>query len=222
MTYPGGKGGVFHKLINLMPPHEVYIETHLGGGAVLRNKRLARRNIGIDIDPEVITWWQGFNIPNIELVQGDALDFLRSYQFTGRELIYCDPPYIRETRKKFNRIYKYEYTLEQHVELLKNINTLPCMVMISGYESKLYKELLRDWQTYRFKAGCHHGIAIEWIWMNYSAPLELHDYSHLGANNRERERIKNKTKRWIVRLQSMPLLERQALLSALNIVMNGT
>ncbi|ODS31873.1 MAG: D12 class N6 adenine-specific DNA methyltransferase, partial [Candidatus Scalindua rubra] len=22
-----------------MPPHEVYIETHLGGGAVMRNKR---------------------------------------------------------------------------------------------------------------------------------------------------------------------------------------
>lgn len=30
MNYHGGKGGVFQKLINLMPPHEVYIETHLG------------------------------------------------------------------------------------------------------------------------------------------------------------------------------------------------
>ncbi|KHE92566.1 MAG: hypothetical protein SCABRO_01681, partial [Candidatus Scalindua brodae] len=40
MNYPGGKGGVFQKLINLMPPHDVYIETHLGGGAVIRNKRL--------------------------------------------------------------------------------------------------------------------------------------------------------------------------------------
>ena len=31
MNYPGGKGGVYQRLINLMPPHEVYIETHLGG-----------------------------------------------------------------------------------------------------------------------------------------------------------------------------------------------
>ena len=52
--YPGGKGGVFQRLINLMPSHEVYIETHLGGGAIMRNKRPALRNIGIEIDPKVI------------------------------------------------------------------------------------------------------------------------------------------------------------------------
>jgi len=46
--YPGGKGGVFQRLINLMPPHEVYIETHLGGDAVMRNKRPAERNIGLE------------------------------------------------------------------------------------------------------------------------------------------------------------------------------
>lgn len=67
--YPGGKGenGVFQRLINLMPPHEVYIETHLGGGAVMRNKRPARRNIGIEIDPEVIKLWAGAKM-NFELV----------------------------------------------------------------------------------------------------------------------------------------------------------
>ena len=51
MNYPGGKGLLYQKFINLMPLHEVYIETHLGGGAIMRNKRPARRNIGIDIDP---------------------------------------------------------------------------------------------------------------------------------------------------------------------------
>ena len=51
--YPGGKGGVFQRLINIMPSHEVYIETHLGGGAVMRNKRPARYNIGIEIDPKI-------------------------------------------------------------------------------------------------------------------------------------------------------------------------
>ena len=36
MTYPGGKGGngFYQKIINLIPPHDVYIETHLGGGAI--------------------------------------------------------------------------------------------------------------------------------------------------------------------------------------------
>ena len=54
MNYPGGKGGVYQKLINLMPPHEVYIETYLGGGAVIRNKKPAKRNIGIEIDPNTM------------------------------------------------------------------------------------------------------------------------------------------------------------------------
>lgn len=56
--YPGGKGGVFQRLINLMPSHEVYIESHLGGGAVMRNKRPAERNMGIEIDLKVIKQWQ--------------------------------------------------------------------------------------------------------------------------------------------------------------------
>jgi len=30
MLIPGGKGQTFHKLINLMAPHQVYIETHKG------------------------------------------------------------------------------------------------------------------------------------------------------------------------------------------------
>ncbi len=54
-SYPGGKGGagVYQTLINLIPPHETYIETHLGGGAIMRFKRSAKINIGIDLDPDV-------------------------------------------------------------------------------------------------------------------------------------------------------------------------
>ena len=56
MTYPGGKGHAFTHIINQMPPHQVYIETHLGGGFVLANKKPALiLNVGLDLDPEVIT-----------------------------------------------------------------------------------------------------------------------------------------------------------------------
>lgn len=218
MSYPGGKGGVFQKFINLMPPHEVYIETHLGCGAIIRNKLPARRNIGIDIDPQVIEMWANYNRINIELIHDDAVNYLKTYRFTGKELVYCDPPYLRETRKKSGRIYKYEYTQGQHIELLEVIKSLPCMVMISGYESPLYRESLKGWHTHSFKAGCQHGIAIEWIWMNYPPPKELHDYRYLGNSFREREHIKKKSKRWVARLKSMPVLERQSLLHAIQSV----
>ena len=76
---------------------------------------------------------------DFELIHGDAITFLKEYSFTGKELIYCDPPYLRETRKKHYSIYKYEYSVAQHIELLNVIKSIPCMVMISGYESSLYK-----------------------------------------------------------------------------------
>ncbi len=90
------------------------------------------------------------------------------------------------------------------------------MVMISGYDSILYKESLKGWYTHNFQAACHHGVATEWLWMNYRFPMILHDYRYLGNNFRERERIKRKSKRWVERLQSMPILERQALLLAMS------
>lgn len=219
MKYPGGKGLIFQRLINLMPPHEVYIETHLGGGAVIRNKLPARKNIGLEIDPKVIKKWKAINNQQLfELINDDAIKYLKCYSFTGKELVYCDPPYLRETRKKSDSLYKYEYTLKQHIELLKVIKSLPCMVLISGYESELYKDSLKDWYTYCFKSKTHHGMATEWVWMNYSPPTELHDYRYLGDNFRQREKIRNKSKRWVRRLKLMPVLERQALLSAIRSV----
>lgn len=216
MNYPGGKGGVFQKLINRMPPHEVYIESHLGGGAVMRNKRPARSNIGIEIDPEVVTRWTNMHPIGFELVHDNAIDYLKKYRFTGKELVYCDPPYLRKTRKKDERLYTYDYSREDHIEILEVLKSLPCMVMISGYESALYNESLKGWHTHSFQSACHHGVATEWLWMNYSAPGELHDYRYVGDTFRERERIKRKTNRWVSRLQSMPVLERQALLSAID------
>ncbi|GAX61939.1 site-specific DNA methylase [Candidatus Scalindua japonica] len=210
--------GVFQKLINLMPPHDVYIETHLGGGAVMRNKRPARSNIGIELDQDVVEMWTNVKPPGFELVHDDAINYLNDYPFTGNELIYCDPPYLRETRRKSGRLYKYEYSHKDHTVLLELLKSLPCMVMISGYESLLYRESLKGWHTHSYQAACHHGVATEWLWMNYNIPVELHEYRYLGNNFRERERIKRKTQRWTARLQSMPILERQALLSAMDIV----
>jgi len=77
-------------------------------------------------------------------------------------------------------------------------------------------ESLSNWHTHSFHSTTHHGMATEWIWMNYSPPVQLHDYRYLGDSFREREKIKNKVKRWVARYKVMSVLERQALLSALH------
>lgn len=131
------------------------------------------------------------------------------------DLVYCDPPYLMETRKG-RRLYEHELSSIEHRRLLRAILKLPCMVMISGYWSSLYAEVLEEWNSIHFEAMTRGGYtATEWVWFNFPPPLALHDYRYLGENFRERERIKRKKQRWTARLSRMDNLERQSLLSAI-------
>lgn len=219
MNYPGSKGGagIYQKIINLIPPHDTYIETHLGGGTVMRMKRPAKHQIGIDNEPSVIEQWEIDNNQRIELACADAVAYLESYRFRGREFVYADPPYLRGTRRSRRAIYKREYTEKQHEQLLKCLRKLPCKVMVSGYKSAMYDALLEGWSTLSYLAQTRGGgMAEEWLWMNYEPPIELHDYRYLGENFIERQRIKRKKERWKKRLGGMPPIERQAVFAAMS------
>ena len=100
MTYPGGKGRAYQRIISLMPPHATYVETHLGGGSVLRHKRPARRSIGIDIDVGVVERWRYAGMAGLKVVHGCAAAFLRGCAFSGDELVYCDPPYWPDAQRR--------------------------------------------------------------------------------------------------------------------------
>jgi len=221
MTYPGGKNGsgVYQAIINLMPPHRVYIEPFLGGGAIMRLKRPAIANIGIDSDAAVIDQWLRSTLADpvgVTVIHGDAISFLGRYGWQGEELVYCDPPYLMGTRSCQRPLYRHEMTTEDHELLLRTICMIPAMVMISGYYSEMYMDLLAGWRTATFQAMTRAGtMATEWVWMNFPPSLELHDYRYLGQNFRERERIKRKKLRWIARLQRMTSLERNAMMMAI-------
>jgi hypothetical protein len=217
-NYDGGKGqdGVFQRIINQAPRHDTYIEPFLGGGAVMRLKRPARRSIGVDQDPKIIEAWRGVEFPGLSLHCGDGIKFLRSYRWSGDEFVYCDPPYPFSVRAYKQKLYRFEMTERQHRELLEMIKAIPARVAISSYWSSMYAEALSGWRVVSFQAVKRNGeTATEWLWMNYEEPLELHDYSYLGADYRERERIKRRCKRWEKRLREMPALERYAIMKAL-------
>lgn len=318
MSYPGGKNGagVYQRIISLMPPHDVYIEPFLGGAAVMRLKRPARLNIGIDLVAPSELPLRALNVGNVvedlsvengvagslivnddgarrrrpagmamsaalaetdgtrvppeltiaagsaengdgppasertiaagsarsddgrrrppseraippafspvsamgpgfEFRQTDGIEFLKRYPFQGRELVYCDPPYLMETRSG-RRLYEFEMSSCSHRRLLRAIRKLPCMVMISGYRSEMYEDALAGWNVETYQAMTRGGTArTEYLWFNFPRPTALHDYRYLGSGFRERERIKRKKARWTARLKRLPLLERQALLSAI-------
>ena len=271
MDYLGAKQAAFRHIVNQIPPHATYIETHLGTGAVLRNKRPARLNIGIDINQDCLAAvhaastdgaaaadlaiaaamqppassaqlsmlaiigtdgdgcrptsssvpvraFTGVTGDAFELRHCDAVQFLESYAWKGDEFVYSDPPYLHITRTGNHR-YRHEYTEADHVRLLDVLKRLPCRVMVSGYYSELYMDVLRGWRVSTYEAMTRGAVwRTEYLWMNYSEPTALHDYRFLGNDYRERENIKRKQKRWRVRWQAMDRLERQAILAELQCI----
>lgn len=211
MQYPGGKGKTYQHLINLMPPHDVYIETHLGGGAVLRNKKPACRSIGIDLDERVIDAWKRHPQVACELVYGRAENFLAGFEFKGQELIYADPPYLPSTRRR-EYVYRCDYTQADHEILLSSLCALPCNVMISGYASELYDEFLFGWNKTSFNAMSHTGVREETVWFNFEAPTQLHDTRYIGNSFRHRQAIKRRFHRWKAKFDGMEPVERHALI----------
>jgi DNA adenine methylase len=223
MSYDGGKGGagVYQSIINLMPPHKIFVSAFLGHCAVLRNKRPAEQNIGIELNEAALALWHGDEVPNLKLIHGDSLTVLPEYArqrfLTKESLVFCDPPYLLSTRRQHRPIYRCEMSSEdEHTALLEVLMNLPCMVMLSGYPSDLYERAIGHWRRAEFYTSDRGGNRkLECVWMNYPEPLELHDYRFLGRGFRERERIKRKRARWRARLEKMPALERHALMATI-------
>lgn len=223
MAYPGGKGGsgTYQTIINQIPPHRIYIEPFAGFGAIMRMKRPASCSIAIDADPGLMEVWKTdrrfTNIPNLHIYCCNALTWLANEDLEEDVFVYCDPPYLLETRSTGRLFYDYEMEdPETHTRLIEILKGLRCMVALSGYASSLYDELLSDWRRIEYDSMTRGArVAREVLWMNYPEPKALHDYQYLGQNYRERERIKRKKKRWRARLENMESLERYALLDTI-------
>jgi len=227
-TYNGGKeaDGTFQKIINLIPPHDLYIEPFLGNGAIFRHKKKADWSIGIDMDTSVIESWQKMPFSKRpDLINADAITWLEHFApiasflhyYQRPTFIYLDPPYPKDTRKNGKDLYRHEMDIKQHEKLLSVIRPLElvCSVMVSSYPNELYDEALAGWHTTTFQSQTRHGMATEKLWMNYPAPTELHDYRYLGDDYRERERIKGIICRNAAKLKRMPAAERNAFINHL-------
>jgi hypothetical protein len=204
-----------------MPPHDLYIETHVGGGNLFERKRPARSTIAVDADELVCAHWRRIADSDVArsltVIHGDAAAFLLGRQWTPGErvLIYADPPYVMATRRSGPR-YRHEYSDEQHHELLTVLRDVPAAVMLSGYRCPMYDAALARWHRIDYPTLTRGGTwAIESCWLNFTPVAQLHDARYIGADFRERERIKRKQARWRRRLSTMPAIEREAMLAVL-------
>jgi DNA adenine methylase len=89
-------------------------------------------------------------------------------------LVFCDPPYLHETRETTGE-YKHEMSRDDHVKLLETLAGIKGRFMLCGYPSDLYEEFERkhNWRHVDFPTPNHASgakkkkIMTERLWMNY-------------------------------------------------------
>jgi len=107
----------------------------------------------------------------------DAMQVIADYD-GERTMFYLDPPYLPSTRAKEEPqdYHTYELTESKHEALLQLIKTCKGKVLLSGYDSLLYRKYLKapQWHMVRWlvknqvtAAGQPKKDAWECLWMNY-------------------------------------------------------
>lgn len=98
-----------------------------------------------------------------------AVDVMRLHDAEDT-LHFVDPPYVHSTRVRGAgkaRYYRHEMTDEEHRELLHGLQG---MVVITGYDNAIYRELLANWElhttTALISAGRGSATRTECAWLN--------------------------------------------------------
>lgn len=101
-----------------------------------------------------------------------AVELIKKFNYPN-VLVYLDPPYMPDTRH--GKQYRFEmYSRESHEELLDVAKKHKGPVLISGYDSELYNEMLKDW--HREEKTCYSQVCSkkkEVLWMNFSPQIQM-------------------------------------------------
>lgn len=116
----------------------------------------------------------------VQIDNKPAIELILRFNFEN-VLIYCDPPYMLETRH--GKQYRCEMTDQEHEELLSILIEHKGKVLISGYDTDLYKSMLKGWNRYEttaYSQVCSKKKEV--LWMNYDPPgkqMTFEDYGGL-------------------------------------------
>ncbi len=103
-------------------------------------------------------------LKNVQIEHQDAVTLIERYNRDDC-LIYADPPYLLSTRTK--RHYAHEMKNSEHEELLKALNSHKGFVLLSGYDSDLYNDLLAGWRKISKMATTEAAtVKQEVLWIN--------------------------------------------------------
>lgn len=101
-----------------------------------------------------------------------AVELMKRFN-NKKVLIYLDPPYMPGTRH--GKQYRYEmFDEKSHEELLETAKSHKGYVIISGYDTDLYNDMLSDW--HKEETTCYSQVCSkkrEVLWMNYIPQMQM-------------------------------------------------
>jgi len=84
-------------------------------------------------------------LQKVEVYSKDALELVEEHASNQMMLMYLDPPYLFKTRTA-KSVYDCEMTDEEHKNLADKVKKVEGCVVISGYDSPLYRQLYHNWR----------------------------------------------------------------------------
>ena len=116
---------------------------------------------------EIAEW-----LRRVQIECSPAIELMERYDYEN-VFMYLDPPYLLGTRR--GKQYKHEMSDEDHEEMLQKAIGSKAKIMISGYASEMYDDMLAGWRRKEFRSHAEMGSKrTEVVWMNYeSGQMEL-------------------------------------------------
>ena len=110
----------------------------------------------------------------VQIECSPAIELMERYDYEN-VFMYLDPPYLLGTRCGKQKQYKHEMSDEDHEEMLQKAIGSKAKIMISGYASEMYDDMLAGWRRKEFRSHAEMGSKrTEVVWMNYeSGQMEL-------------------------------------------------
>jgi len=107
-------------------------------------------------------------LKNVQL-ECDTADAIITRFDSPDTLLYVDPPYVHSTRTSKDD-YAFEMSDDEHRALAAQLNSVEGMVVLSGYDSDLYRELYAGWKMDSIETDTVQKTKrVETIWINEAA-----------------------------------------------------
>ena len=157
VPYYGGKFTMSKRLIEMIPPHERYIEVFAGGASMFFRKKKVKWNVLNDLDNDIVNLYicvlkefeelklSRNKLQNVTIENFDFKELVNRYEPRKEDFWYLDPPYVVAEKKGY---YRNIFNEQSHIALkicIDKIDKGNGQFMVSYDDEPEIKELYKNY-----------------------------------------------------------------------------